>query len=838
MLTAMTLLMVLFLVCLAATLGRAGMRIIAALALAAMLVGVVIPLMALRGVQPLTVAVPAGALAIIGGTLLIGGWNRKSLAAALGAGAALLLATILPLALAAPVQLTGLDQHFGPRYHLEVKLWYDPAYGRVNFQGLHLAVIILASIGAIMDMAMVIASSVHQAAASTRRSSFPTLLQMGFRAGRSVLGPMLITMLLIFFGAELAPTVARATLPGSGWDSFRLLNYESIASHVLETATAALGLLCGIPFTALFAAWLLGARGTKEKQPADKTASSRSTRGGTCLSIGVRAAGVLAVLVSALAVERGYIASYEAARVVADRTRGVREQEAMARVLSVQPPVARPLDRNVPHNPVRGLVADRLFPCAAEVLSGDSRGRLVTFVNRVRSRPYVNLILRPGALVLLTLTTRDGQILAATAYPLRMRWRPMLWGMAVIMALVIAGLGRYGLRALLLTSCVAATFGLVAVPLLAKGFPPAGVVLVSFALLVLAMLLFWEANWRSTLLASAGTLVGLIIGGAVAFAATRLMGITGAASATNRLLLQRPEFAAIDFAQLLAAGMTLMVMSAALDIAAGVVAGLTEFRRANPGASAPEILRAGLRLNRDVAGMMVLTLLLAWLALRLPILLLMHRSQEAFGPQWVECYAMEVIRFTSGAVALLFAGPFAAMLFSVASRARCLSAPGVRRVPSAERWLMLLGSVLVTLLGALWIAQTHRPHLERRLDLSLLQRESSSDRLHALAAEKARGADWDTCMVLLWRARELDPESPIIRRDLAYAYLARQWPELARDAIHSALPALQNDARAHYICGVLAWWEGNVEAARQELQRALELDPNLDDAADALARLP
>ena len=95
----------------------------------------------------------------------------------------------------------------------------------------------------------------------------------------------------------------------------------------------------------------------------------------------------------------------------------------------------------------------------------------------------------------------------------------MLWSVAIIMALVIAGLGRYGLRAILLTLCVAATLGFVAVPLLAKGLPPVAVVFVSFALLALAMLLFWEAGWRSTLLASAGTLLGLMIGGAVAFGA-------------------------------------------------------------------------------------------------------------------------------------------------------------------------------------------------------------------------------------------------------------------------------------------------------------------------------
>jgi uncharacterized membrane protein len=211
----------------------------------------------------------------------------------------------------------------------------------------------------------------------------------------------------------------------------------------------------------------------------------------------------------------------------------------------------------------------------------------------------------------------------------------LLLGVAIIMSLTVAGLGGHGLRAILLTAFPAAALGFVAVPLLGKGLPPAGAVIVSFAVLTVAMLMFWEAGMRSTCLTSAATLLGLLTGGVFALGAMRLMGITGAASATNRLLLHRPDFARMDFSQLLCAGMAIMVMGAALDIAAGVVGGLAEFRRANPSAPVSRVLRAGIGLNGDLAGMMVLTLFIAWLALRLPVLLMMRRTSEVFGPQWI-----------------------------------------------------------------------------------------------------------------------------------------------------------------------------------------------------------
>jgi len=836
MLAGVVVLAALFLVCLWATLRLAAARVLLALATAALLFGLLLPEMALRGVSPLAAGMPAAAVIAVAGSLLIGGW-RKGLAAGAGAFAALLLASTLPLLLAPIVQITGLDQHFGPRPHLEVKLWYDPAYGLVDFAGLQLVAIVLASVGAVMDVAMVIASSVREAAEAVDRRTFASLFRAGVGAGRAVFGPMLVTMTLVFFGTELAPIVARASLPGDIWGTFRLLNHEAPAVSFLECATAALGLLLTVPVTSFLAAWLFSAPAPRGVPAAGRAPDPAPKRERTVWSVGMRIAAPAAILLLALALERGYIASYDRAPVSFDRARKLRQQEALARVVSVQHPVELPPAPDTPHNPVREAAGDRLFPCAAEVLSGENRGRPVAFVNREQPRPYVNVRLRRGALVLLGLTTADdGRVLEANVHLPPIRSRPLLWSAAAVMVFVVIGLGRYGLRAILMTLCMAVALGLCVVPLFAGGLAPPLVLLFAFALLCLALLVFWGVGWRSTLLASAGTLAGLTVGGALAFAATRLMEINGTASAVNRLLLQRSEFAAIDFPQLLAAGMALTVMGAALDVAASVTAGLTEFRNANPRASARETLRAGLRLNRDVAGTMVLTVLFAWLAMRLPVLLLMHRAPEAFDPRWIECYAMEVIRFASGAVALLLAGPFAALLASATPyRGR---RPEASRAPSMERRALFFCCVLAAIGAGAWLARTRFAPGPARPEVAPLRGVSSAEEVRRLAARSALKGDWNRCILLLWKARELDHRDPMISRDLAYAYMARKWPELARETIRPVLPALRDDARTRYLCGVIAWWNGDRNAAKRELRRALEIDPSFEEAAHALSLMP
>lgn len=561
------------------------------------------------------------------------------------------------------------------------------------------------------------------------------------------------------------------------------------------------------------------------------------------MNVWLRISAVAVVFLTALAIEKAFVASYQTAPVEVAPQGDTRTQKAMGRVVSVQPPVEESEGQEDElYNPIRGRPHTRLFPCAAEVLTGENRGRVVAFVNRVRGRPHIDMSLRPGVRVLLYVTTEKGKVVNVEAPRPLMRWRPLLWSSAILTAVLIAALGTAGVRAVFMTlGCGAALLFLTA-PLLANGFSPPLVALISFAAVSVVMFLVWGGGRRATACAAAGALGGLLIAGVVAFAGSRLLGLTGESFAVIRLLRGMPKLQRLDFGQLLIVGMAIVAMGAAIDIAASVVSGLIEFRRANPAAGPAEVRRTGLQLNRNISATMVMTLCMAWLALRLPILMIAYRGGEALGKAWMKCYAAELLQIVSAAIAVMLAGPASAMLFSIAFAKR----EAIREFPTAssrggaavlQRYaaLIVLVSTAVVSGGCLW--RSRLPEKELSLDLSEVRSETSLQALQFDVAERQMQRDWDAAMLLLWRMRELAPRNPYVHRDLAYAYMTRRLPVLAHDSLERALPALEEDARTRYLAGVVAYWEGDYEAARRELQRAVELDPELWAAADALSIL-
>jgi Flp pilus assembly protein TadD len=114
---------------------------------------------------------------------------------------------------------------------------------------------------------------------------------------------------------------------------------------------------------------------------------------------------------------------------------------------------------------------------------------------------------------------------------------------------------------------------------------------------------------------------------------------------------------------------------------------------------------------------------------------------------------------------------------------------------------------------------------------------ATRDALLASARDALREGKPGDALVALWTARDRLPGDAEVRTDLAYVYMSNRWIAQARREIQAALDAGADDARAHYVAGVVLAWTGEGDEAERHLRRALELDPTNAAARAALDAL-
>ena len=191
----------------------------------------------------LTVAVLTGVI-----MYLVAGWTRKGLAAFAGA----MLGVASSLALAHIV--TRLMHVNGATMPFAQQLLYS-GYSSLDLADLFVGGTVLASSGAVMDLAMDIASGIAEVKRHNPALGFRELFLSGVRIGRSVTGTMTTTLLLAYSGGYLTLLMVFAA---QGTDPLTFLNTTLVSAEAVKTLVGSFGLVLVAPFTAAAGAWLFG----------------------------------------------------------------------------------------------------------------------------------------------------------------------------------------------------------------------------------------------------------------------------------------------------------------------------------------------------------------------------------------------------------------------------------------------------------------------------------------------------------------------------------------------------------------------------------------------------
>ncbi|MCL1881643.1 MAG: YibE/F family protein [Oscillospiraceae bacterium] len=181
---------------------------------------------------------------------LIYGVNKKSLAAAAGCFGGVLAAGLLAYSMNAILKMSGmLDSE-------SLILWSVHEENPIELRGVIFAGIVIGALGAIMDVAVSIASSLTELKSESNHLVFRQVIKSGINIGRDIMGSMTNTLVLAYIGSSLSTILL---LYVYNTDTLgMLLSGEFVAVELLQAIIGSIGILLAIPITTLVCAVFYG----------------------------------------------------------------------------------------------------------------------------------------------------------------------------------------------------------------------------------------------------------------------------------------------------------------------------------------------------------------------------------------------------------------------------------------------------------------------------------------------------------------------------------------------------------------------------------------------------
>lgn len=201
-----------------------------------------VPLM-LKGWNPVIISLIFVVTATTAIIFLVGGLNRKSVAAVLGSLSGTLLTTILALIFGSSFKIHGAVLPYS-----ETLLYSGYAY--LNLTDILIAVVFIASAGALMDLAMDISAAVCELVQKKPDIGRAEAIRSGFNVGRAVVGTMTTTLLFAYTGGYIALLMI---FMAQGTPVMNILNLKYVSKEIMHTIVGSFGLVAVAPFTAVIA---------------------------------------------------------------------------------------------------------------------------------------------------------------------------------------------------------------------------------------------------------------------------------------------------------------------------------------------------------------------------------------------------------------------------------------------------------------------------------------------------------------------------------------------------------------------------------------------------------
>lgn len=221
-----------------------GVKTVVTIALTvAMVFKVLLPAI-LKGYNPVLVTIFVAIAITVITMIFVSGFNKKTIAAIIGTVMGVVVAGVLAFIIGSKVKLTGLSTEEA------AMLLYIPQEVNFNFKDLLFSGILLGALGAVMDVAMSIASSIDEIHKANPNVDKVGLFKSGMEVGKDIMGTMSNTLILAYTGSSIP-----LLLIFMAYDApmMKMLNLDIIATEIIRSLSGSIGLILTIPITALVA---------------------------------------------------------------------------------------------------------------------------------------------------------------------------------------------------------------------------------------------------------------------------------------------------------------------------------------------------------------------------------------------------------------------------------------------------------------------------------------------------------------------------------------------------------------------------------------------------------
>ena len=208
-----------------------------------MIFGLLSP-MILAGINPVLSTILICLLSTAATMYLVGGINRKSTSATIGCTLSLIFAGILSFVAVKCAHLTGFSG--------ENSMYLYSAHPELNLVSILISSMMLATLGAVMDVGMSIASTINEIYSLDNTKTVKELFVSGMNVGRDIIGTMANTLILVYMGASLPLLLLSASI-----DMQKFFNLNQVVTEIASALIGSSAIVICVPVTAIVASELV-----------------------------------------------------------------------------------------------------------------------------------------------------------------------------------------------------------------------------------------------------------------------------------------------------------------------------------------------------------------------------------------------------------------------------------------------------------------------------------------------------------------------------------------------------------------------------------------------------